>query len=432
MQMTESSARRTHLGEEPIMSRLDRRDLLKLMGVGGVVCASRLFPGLGCASVSSSPPPKTAAAATGAPANVTAASNADFFFMQLSDTHWGFSGAAINPNASLELGRAVAAVNGANAKPDFLIFTGDLTHSTDDVELRRTRMGEFKQIVSALDVPVVRFMPGEHDAAADAGAAYQEFFGAMHYAFDHKGIHFIALDNVSDPTAKLGDAQLSWLHDDLARIDREAPIVVFTHRPLWDLKPEWDWTTADGAKALEILMPYRNLSVFFGHIHQELHHSTEHIAHHAARSLIFALPPPETPGKRAQVPWDPAQPEKGLGYRRVEAKPQPNAYALEELPLPAAGEAEANATIVPVSASRWAFEPETITLRKDVPVILELRSTDVHHGFSVPGLNLRADVVPDHPTRMRVTPKTTGTFPFHCDYFCGSGHEGMSGQIIVT
>jgi len=34
-------------------------------------------------------------------------------------------------------------------------------------------------------------MPGEHDASLDRGEAYQEFFGDLHYTFDHNGVHFI-------------------------------------------------------------------------------------------------------------------------------------------------------------------------------------------------------------------------------------------------
>ena len=63
----------------------------------------------------------------------------------------------------------------------------------------------------------VRFMPGEHDASLDHGEAFKEFFGATHYTFDHKGVHFIALDNVSDPARALGDEQLAWLQADLAK-----------------------------------------------------------------------------------------------------------------------------------------------------------------------------------------------------------------------
>ena len=104
-------------------------------------------------------------------------------------------------------------------------------------------MQRFKEIVSALAVKDVRFMPGEHDASLDNGEAYKEFFGATHYTFDHKGVHFIALDNVSDPAAKLGDEQLAWLAADLKQRKTDDRIVVLTHRPLFDLVPNWDWTT---------------------------------------------------------------------------------------------------------------------------------------------------------------------------------------------
>ena len=76
----------------------------------------------------------------------------DFFFLQLSDTHWGFSGPP-NPEADKTLRQVVQAVNATKAKPDFIVFTGDLTHTTDDDALRRKRMTEFKSIVSDLKVP---------------------------------------------------------------------------------------------------------------------------------------------------------------------------------------------------------------------------------------------------------------------------------------
>ena len=135
-------------------------------------------------------------------------------------------------------------------------------------------------------------MPGEHDAGLDEGEAFKEFFGETHYTFDHKGVHFIVLDNVSDPTSTIGDAQLEWFNADLKQRDKTSPVVVFTHRPLFDLYPDWDWYTRDGAKAIELLMPYSNVTVFYGHIHQEHHHKTGNIAHHAAKGLMFPLPAP--------------------------------------------------------------------------------------------------------------------------------------------
>jgi len=69
-----------------------------------------------------------------------------------------------------------------------------------------------------------------------------------------------------------------------------------------------------------VLQKYQNVTVFYGHIHQEHHFMTGQIAHHSARSLIFPLPPPGSQPKRAPVPWDPAHPSKGLGFRGIDAQ----------------------------------------------------------------------------------------------------------------
>ncbi|WP_423196253.1 MULTISPECIES: metallophosphoesterase family protein [unclassified Cupriavidus] len=285
-----------------------RRDFLRLAGAGaGAVFASGL-PGW------------------------AAARDADFFFVQLSDTHWGFQGAA-NPDARGTLPRAVAAVNALPRQPDFIMFTGDLTHTTDDPAERRQRMREFQAAVAPLRAGKVYLMPGEHDASLDQGEAYRELFGPTHYTFDHKGLHAIVLDNVSDPGGQVGEAQRQWLAEDLARQPRDARIVVFTHRPLFNLYPQWDWATRDGDKVVELLLPYPNVTVFYGHIHQEHHHLTGHIEHHAARSLMFPLPPAGSQPRREPVPWDAAHPYRGLGWREVTALRQPAAYRLAERPV---------------------------------------------------------------------------------------------------
>jgi Calcineurin-like phosphoesterase len=294
---------------------IKRRDFMRLAGLGGIVFAS----GLG----------------TGASAASAKLVDNDFYFVQLSDTHWGYSGAA-NPEAGGTLQKAVAAVNSLSVPPDFVMFTGDLTHTTDDPKERRKRLAEFRNIVSELQVPTVHFMPGEHDAALDQGEAYQELFGKPHYTFDHKGVHFIVLDNVSDPTGAIGEQQLQWLAADLRQLAKDARIVVFTHRPLFDLAPQWDWATADGAKAIDLLMPHENVTVFYGHIHQEHHHVTGHIQHHAAKSLIFPLPAVGSQPKRAPLPWNPQEPYQGLGLREVEADVTSATYTITEVSLPQA------------------------------------------------------------------------------------------------
>jgi hypothetical protein len=280
---------------------IDRREFIRLAGLGGVVFAS----GLG-----------TAACATKG-GMVPAGGAEDFYFVQLSDTHWGFNGAP-NPDSQGTLPKAIEAVNALAQPPDFVVFTGDLTHLTLDGKERRARLAQFRDIASRLKVKDVRFLPGEHDASVDHGQAYQEFFGATHYTFDHKGIHFIALDNVSDPKGAIGETQLAWLAADLAQQPKDRPIIVLTHRPLFDLVPEWGWATADATRAVELLSPFSRVTVFYGHIHQEHHRMTGAIAHHAAKSLIFPLPPPGSPDHKP-IAWDAANPYRGLGWREVEA-----------------------------------------------------------------------------------------------------------------
>jgi 3',5'-cyclic AMP phosphodiesterase CpdA len=279
------------------MDGIRRRDLLKLASVGGVVFTSGLAHG-----------------------RKRVGRQAPFVFLQLSDTHWGYTGPA-NPEAANTLDKTVATITQTERKPPLIVFTGDLTHDTPDKAVRAKRMQEFKAKVAALEAAgsKLRFLPGEHDAAKDGGAAFREHFGPTYYSFDEGDVHFVALDNVSDPAGKVGDKQIDWLHKDLAALDRDTPVVVLVHRPLFDLYPAWEWATVDGAKVIDVLLPRHNTSVFYGHIHQDNHHKTEHITHYAARSLVFPLPAPGSQPKKAPLPWDPAHPFAGLGYRRVDA-----------------------------------------------------------------------------------------------------------------
>ena len=130
------------------MDAFDRRQFLRLAGLGGVAFAS----GLGAARA--------------------ADAYDDFHFVQLSDTHWGFQGPP-NPDARGTLPKAIAAVNALEAQPDFVVFTGDLTHTTDDPRERRRRMGEFRDLATQLKVKTVRYLAGEHDAALDDGRAFR-------------------------------------------------------------------------------------------------------------------------------------------------------------------------------------------------------------------------------------------------------------------
>ncbi|HTS01238.1 MAG TPA: cupredoxin domain-containing protein [Thermoanaerobaculia bacterium] len=99
---------------------------------------------------------------------------------------------------------------------------------------------------------------------------------------------------------------------------------------------------------------------------------------------------------------------------------------------PTRGRAEEPPRVVRIVAKRFSYTPSEITVKKGEPVVLELVSEDRLHGFNVPAFRIRTDVRPHEVTRVPLTPDTAGTFPFHCDVFCGDGHEDMTGTLVVT
>jgi len=91
-----------------------------------------------------------------------------------------------------------------------------------------------------------------------------------------------------------------------------------------------------------------------------------------------------------------------------------------------------NEQVIRISASAFEFKPSEITVKKGLPVTLELVSMDRHHGFRLSDFHVRSDIKPGSVERVRFVPDKTGTFAFFCDFFCGGGHEDMSGTLRVV
>ena len=96
-----------------------------------------------------------------------------------------------------------------------------------------------------------------------------------------------------------------------------------------------------------------------------------------------------------------------------------------------AGQSRA-AAVITITAHRFAYEPNLITVRKGEPVTIELGSSDRLHGFVLAAFGIRLDASPDGRSRVTFTPQQAGTFLFHCDIFCGDGHEDMVGHLVVV
>jgi len=102
------------------------------------------------------------------------------------------------------------------------------------------------------------------------------------------------------------------------------------------------------------------------------------------------------------------------------------------VPKSTIGEGQSGEQTIRISASTFEFTPGEITVKKGVPVVLELISQDRHHGFKLVEFHLRADIQPGATAKIRFIPDKTGTFTFVCDVFCGGGHEDMSGILKVV
>jgi 3',5'-cyclic-AMP phosphodiesterase len=220
----------------------------------------------------------------------------DFSFVQISDSHMGFDKAA-NPDVVGTLKAAIDKINGLPGSPAFMLHTGDITHLS--------KPGEFdtvEQMLKGSRAREVFYVPGEHDLL-DEGQQFHYRFGRLSkgqgwYSFDHKGVHFVGLNNVMNLKAgglgNLGNDQLEWMEKDVKHLSKSTPIVVFAHIPLWSVYPEWGWGTDDAAQALSYLKKFGSVTVLNGHIHQTMQKVEGNVTFHTAASTAF---PQARPGE---------------------------------------------------------------------------------------------------------------------------------------
>ena len=261
---------------------------------------------------------------------------ADFTFVQISDSHIGFSKDA-NKDVLGTLKEAVAKINALPTAPDFVLHTGDLTHLSEAEEF-----DALEQILKTCKAGRIFYVPGEHDVLNDNGKQYLERFGKDTkgkgwFSFGHKGTHFIGLNNVSlireGGLGQLGDEQLAWLEDDLKAVSDSTPVVVFAHIPLWEVYPQWGWGTDDGARALGLLKRFGSITVLNGHIHQVMKKTEGNATFHTAMSTAFPQPAPGTAPKPGPMKVDAGKLRSVLGITDVTYSAGKHALAIVDATL---------------------------------------------------------------------------------------------------
>ena len=217
----------------------------------------------------------------------------DLHFVQISDTHIGFRKPA-NPDVAGTLQAAIDKINGLPRQPDFIIHTGDLSHTSKAEEF-----DTLDQLLKGAKPGQVFFVPGEHDTSTDDGKMYLERYGRDSkgrgwFSFTHKDVHFVGMSNVEalDGLGKLGSDQIQWLEADLKGQPSSRPVVVFAHIPLWSVYPDWGWGTEDSEQALGYLKRFGSVTVLNGHIHQVMQKVEGQVMFHTAMSTAFPQPKP--------------------------------------------------------------------------------------------------------------------------------------------
>jgi 3',5'-cyclic AMP phosphodiesterase CpdA len=258
----------------------------------------------------------------------------DFAFVQISDSHIGFDKAA-NPDVNVTFQAAVDKINSVDRQPDFILHTGDLSHLA--------KAGEFDtldQLLRGLRQKQVFYVPGEHDLLGDDGKQYFERFGKGSMgrgwrSFDHKGVHFIGLNNSAqlEGLGAIGDEQLAWLKKDVSGLATSTPVVVFAHIPLWAAYPEWGWATKDSAQALDLLKRFGSVTVLNGHIHQTLQKVEGNVTFYSAMSTAFPQPAPGSAPAAGPMKVPAEQLRQVLGIRNVSFVAGQHRLAVMDSPL---------------------------------------------------------------------------------------------------
>ncbi|WP_292963293.1 metallophosphoesterase family protein [Novosphingobium sp. UBA1939] len=267
---------------DSLIAPLDRRKALRCMGWAGTGALFTLSGGIAHSRVLDG---------TSSAGNSAAA----FSFVQISDTHIGFSKAA-NPDPLASLRQTIARIRALPRQPDFVLHTGDVTHLATAAQFDTAQ-----QLLSEIGVPVFA-VPGEHDMVDGADPrAFNAHFGKGivgdgWFSFDRHGVHFIGLVNAAllgaSGQGTLGRAQLDWLKADLAGLSASTPVVLMSHFPLWPLYPDWGWGTADAEEAFSLLRRFGSVTALNGHIHQIQRKVEGHLLFHAARSTAYPQPAP--------------------------------------------------------------------------------------------------------------------------------------------
>jgi cytochrome c oxidase subunit 2 len=84
-----------------------------------------------------------------------------------------------------------------------------------------------------------------------------------------------------------------------------------------------------------------------------------------------------------------------------------------------------------IAAKKYEYDPGVITVKQGEHVRLIITALDHDHGFKIDAYHIDELLKKGEQGMIEFTANESGTFPFQCSHFCGLGHKGMKGELIV-
>jgi cytochrome c oxidase subunit II len=85
-----------------------------------------------------------------------------------------------------------------------------------------------------------------------------------------------------------------------------------------------------------------------------------------------------------------------------------------------------------IVATKYKFTPNVIEVTEGDQVVLKMRSADSTHGLGIKDFKVKQKIPKTGETvEVSFVADKVGTFKIICSEYCGGGHSGMKGSLIV-